>query len=442
MSRWALAAFLVEAALLGAGARWGAGEVPLNTDVHLVLSLVAFCPFLVGVWLLYRLEAPPRWLGVALVLLALGVRLVTLAGPHRYNSDEWRYAWDGYLVTMGVNPYAHAPDDPALENLRTSPYYAGLSPRFNDLRTVYGPTAALTFALGVRLGGVEAIRALMVLADVAVMVLLALLLHHDGRPRVLAAVYGLNPLVLDAFASRGHVDALMLAFLTLAVLMVWRKNALWAGLALALAVMVKIVALLALPFLASRASRAFLPAFLAGTAVLVWPWRKAGFEAFSGMSALLARWQTNECLNQPLRWLFHDAANVVAALLLLIVVAGLLVREPELPRQLAWAFLALLLLSPAVFPWYVTWCLPFAVFLEGRGRLAALVWSGTVFLWYLRFLVYPPLVKPVLVGLADLAQASAAWMREPWRVLEYLPVLWLIAAPGKARGTNSPRPPC
>jgi hypothetical protein len=157
----------------------------------------------------------------------------------------------------------------------------------------------------------------------------------------------------------------------------------------ALAVLAKLAPIVLLPFLARRVGLRGLG--LAAAVVLAGytPFLDSGFLA--GFSAFARDWRFNGgpffLLNGLLTALTTDPdrlARAVAAALLLATLAYLLVRDEGRPadvaRVAAAALGALVLLSPAVMPWYVTWLLPLAVV----GRESAwLAFSGLVCLAFL-----------------------------------------------------------
>ncbi|MHB1561976.1 MAG: hypothetical protein ACYC61_31395 [Isosphaeraceae bacterium] len=82
---------------------------------------------------------------------------------------------------------------------------------------------------------------------------------------------------------------------------------------------------------------------------------------------------------------------------------------------------------------------------SGRWFGWALVcWSGTVLVWYLRFLAYPPLDNPRWPGLAAFLVRLCAVMKEPWRLAEYLPVLVMVVLGlwSRRRSGTGDRPLC
>ena len=430
--------------LVAADASWCDPEAaPVPIDLHLALMGGACVLYAVIVVVVMR-RTTARSILWTLAGLAVILRVVVLTGPHRYNSDVWRYVWDGHVLASGMNPYAHAPDDPALDGIRDEAIYGRLNPAYNGIRTVYGPVATACFAVIGRAPPDPAwtIRAVMAAGDLLTFVLVAQLLACMNLPRGWSLVYGLNPLLLDSFAGRGQVDGILLPWLVAAALLVARRRYAVAGVALAAAALVKIVALVAAPILLAavwrrnpRAAGRFAVTFGAGVVAGGWLWISAGPEAFTGLATYARHWRANESLFAVTEALGGAGlARIVALAGVTAVLIACLRRmhDPrDLPVRIGAVFAAVLLLAPAVFPWYVTWLLPFAPFLFASQRLkwagvALLCWSGTVLLWYLRFLAYPPFDDPYWPRSAVVA-AACQHMREPWRIIEYLLPAVLLA---------------
>ncbi len=437
--------------LLVAAAAWGGGAaVPLPIDLYLcALGAV----FLVYAGMVRRLLRRRLSVGVSRWLMGVAVlaRLIVLSGPHRANSDLARYLWYGHVLASGVNPYAHAPADPALVPLREGAFFASLNPAYNHIRTVYGPLAEVWFALCARLPGNREtlLRTLMTCGDLLTVWLLVLLLRQVKRPEEWALVYALNPLLLDSFAQRGQMDGLLLPCLAALALLLGRKEYGLAGGMLAAGALVKISALVLAPTvlcLAWRDGRRAFRSCLLGLAVVAAPGSlpllAAGFEGITGILTFAADWRANASIFALIE---TAAGGGVARWIALIGVGAGVVLACRLCRSfprgkpgtgnqvcvLVVPLLALLLFAPAVFPWYVTWLLPFSPLLLGLPRWrrigwAVLCWSGTVCLWYLRFLVYPPLAAPRWPEAAARLRGLSAFLAEPWRVVEYAPVALLL----------------
>jgi len=80
----------------------------------------------------------------------------------------------------------------------------------------------------------------------------AQLLTLLGRPRQLLLMYAWHPLVVWEFAGSGHVDAISICFIALALLAWQRKSDLGAGVALACATLVKLFPVVLVPAILKR----------------------------------------------------------------------------------------------------------------------------------------------------------------------------------------------
>jgi hypothetical protein len=269
--------------------------------------------------------------------------------------------------------------------------------------------------------------------------------------------------------------------LTVSVLLLFaRRRNLLAGVALGAAVWVKFVPVLLVPVLLRAAwdwsrldegpreavqRRWSVGAFLAGTGTALLaggiPLLLAGPEALQGLATYSRQWRTNGALFPMLEAVSGGSAPAIASLLAIGMALAVCITRigsmHSLMQRIALVLMALLLVSPAVFPWYVTWLLPFAPFLVGAGERrvfgwAVLMWSGTALLWYLRFLAYSPVDAPQWPALATWLPAIRSFAPEPWRIVEYALVFCLLAAAGwqelvsrwciprRLPGTIGPRP--
>ncbi len=470
--------------LLSAAASWGhADSIPLPIDVYLLLLGLAFVVYGCSVAMLMRRRLSRRVLQWLMIVALLG-RAVTLCGPHRYNSDVWRYLWDGHVLASDLNPYAYPPDDERLDAVRDPALYSKLNPAYSHLHTVYGPVAVAAFAL-CGLGPSDPawnVRALMTLGDISTVALLTLLLRRLRISESWALVYALNPLLIDSFAQRGQMEGLLLPLLVLAVLLLVRRRCLTSGVALALCVHVKIVAVVLAPlFLVGwlrvaqkrGLTRGWLGLLSCGFLGCI-PLMMAGPKAAQGLMQYASGWRTNASVFAVIEsTLGTSVAQATAVMGLSFVTMWLVVRaakgsgtncakhpkgrsgnwfltpllraaekpfvsemtatEAENVDQaeltsliggMGLVFASLLMFAPAVFPWYVTWTLPFTPLLLARPETkwfgaALLAWSGLVCLWYLRFLCYPPLDASAAQAIAVPLRRMCETLSEPWRVVEY-----------------------
>ena len=340
-------------------------------------------------------------LGVGLLL-----RLMMLPTEPALEDDQQRYLWEGALVANGMSPYAIAPNDtwhaPAGSPLDRLAGAAGsVLERVNHpgLKTIYPPVAEAAFALAYVLKpfSLTAWRVVLLAADLATLALLLHGLDVAGRPRLWIALYWWNPIVIKEVFNSGHMEGVLTPFVVAALLLSIRRRPLLATVALGLGVGVKIWPLLLLPVILRPVldrPRIVVGALaIMASMVALWalPILLGGLDARSGFRAYAADWQANSALLPALRglmeWLLAtlgqpvSAAGMVARLIL-AVTAGMgalaAVRAPlqgaaDVMGRAAIITLALVLLSPAQFPWYAIWTIPFLPFVPRWGVMAMAV---------------------------------------------------------------------
>ena len=173
------------------------------------------------------------------IAVAVAMRIAPLLAPPFLSSDMYRYVWDGRVQTTGINPYRYVPADTALQSLRDDAIFPHIN-RAATARTIYPPMAQIVFlAVGRISQSVLAMKLAMVgfeaLACFAMLRLLAL----AGLPLQRVLIYAWNPLAVWAFAGNGHVDAIAIGLLGLALLLRTTRRDTWTGAVLGAAILVK-----------------------------------------------------------------------------------------------------------------------------------------------------------------------------------------------------------
>ncbi|PWR10877.1 DUF2029 domain-containing protein [Micromonospora sicca] len=370
---------------------------------------------LVGAWWALRRGAPStRW-----AYLTAGLWLLPLlAAPPTGSRDVYSYVCQGWSWTHGADPYRVG------VAVAGCPWTDAVPPIWRDTPAPYGPFFVLLAGLAVTLGGglVGAVVLLRVLAVVGVL-LAALCLpglaRAVGVPTRRAAWLALAcPLVGVHLVGGAHNDALLLGLLLSGLLVLVHRPGkpralLLAGVLLGLAVAVKAVAVVVLPFAALAAvlgrytPRALLrdAAWLAGGAVgaLLVTSLVTGL-GFGWVSGLARSGDSEQWTSPPTAVGFvvdyagalvgrEPHAVPVVRLVALLVLAVLLValwwwawsalrrlndvrQRAARPRvALVGAGLALAataLLAPVFHPWYATW--PLAVLSVATVPVARTTW--------------------------------------------------------------------
>lgn len=371
-------------------------------------------PTLVG----RTLAAPPntkRMLFGFIVLVGLGLRVSLFFTEPALEDDHNRFLWEGALVANGISPYAVSPQialsaDPDTRLGKLVREAGPIVDRVNhpELTSTYPPVAQAAFALSYLIApwSLTAWRVILLACDLGCAVLLFQLLREAGRSELWLALYLWNPIVAKEIINSGHMESVLMALALAALLLLTRQRHGTALLVLGLAAGTKVWPLL----LASLFLRPLWPRplplaggiGLLGLMTILWvmPAYLAGFGSASGFAAYAQRWATNSALfpllhagSARLAALFGgsgDAAWAIARGAIGVALAGVAVWQARRPlgdsrdilRRAAIICMALVLLSPAQFPWYMIWALPFAVFTPFWALLAINV---TVPLYYLSF---------------------------------------------------------
>ncbi len=292
-----------------------------------------------------------------------------------YDNDIWRYLWDGHLSAAGRNPYLEAPESGAAEGV-----WADVRDNvsYPQIPTLYPPLAQFLFRLSHLLApsSILMLKLLTTGCDLGAGLFLALTLKSLGMNPARSGMYLWNPLVVKVFAGSGHIDSLMvLALAALGYLLA--RGFPWAASAVfGLAVLAKLSPLVLVGLLTRRLRPAQIALGLAVVVAGYGPYLAGGPAIFQGARTFGASWEFNAGVFNLVRWLVPGVdARVVCAALLVATLVWIWRRNGEFFASAADTLGCLVLLSPAVMPWYATWVLPYAIL--GR-RWAWLVFTGLV----------------------------------------------------------------
>ncbi len=321
-----------------------------------------------------------------------------------YDDDIWRYLWDGHIVAHNENPYRFAPGDPEVDRFADLQQTAltdnvavwpdiRASINYPAIPTIYPPLAQAAFFAAHVLapGSVLALKSVIIAADLVAVMFIALALRANGRALELCVLYAWNPLAIKVFAGSGHVDALLVAALAACAYFIARGWRPAAGVAFGLAVLAKLSPLM-LSLLVVR--RVGWRGAVAAAAVVTGgylPFASAGSDLWNGLSTFSTHWEFNAGLYAALLSIAPEM-TIGGALVTRVLAGGGLVlwigwlalhddgRRDTFAAAAALALGAVLLVSPVVMPWYVTWVLPLAVI---AGQRAWLWFSAFVCLAFL-----------------------------------------------------------
>ena len=404
----------------------------------------------------------------AMLLLTLGVgllmRLSLLPSEPVLEDDYQRYLWDGAVTAAGLNPYEVKPK--AALDARTSDTGIGALARdagvvldrvnHPELRSIYPPVTQLGFAAAHWLHpfSLTAWRLICLGCELAGLAILLALLRDLNRPALWSAIYWWNPIAAKELMNSAHMESLLVPLILGAAWLALRQRFLTAVLVAMAGAGAKLWPVLYLPLILRPLLRqpgrlvAGLTVIMVLAALLAWPILAAGLDRSSGFAAYAERWKTNSALfpiledvmGAVLHPVLSDSmhSNLPGLAMRAIIVIGLGLTALKLaftsrqdgPDRLKPFFIvtaAVFLLSPAQFPWYYLWVLPFLVFFPYRGLLLL---SALLPLYYMGFYFM------ALGGLGAYGTLLVAVIWLPsWTVLAYE-----IAGPGPIDTSALARP--
>lgn len=154
---------------------------------------------------------------------AIVFRLILLSTSPSLSTDIYRYAWDGHLLKSGINPYAFPVNDPRLDPY-TTPLRSYVQHEW--MASPYLPASQMLFYL-IELSAPQNIRAYqagMLVLDLCVGCLIFDLLKRLRLPQQYVLLYLWHPLVVIEFSQAAHQDILMIFFTLLSFWMLSRMD--------------------------------------------------------------------------------------------------------------------------------------------------------------------------------------------------------------------------
>jgi alpha-1,6-mannosyltransferase len=335
----------------------------------------------------------------AIVALLVVSRMVALSATPLLEDDYFRYLWDGFVMATTGQPYAFPPSHFFGDaNVPSAMQTALNGINHPDIPTIYGVVWQWLFAASyvIAPGALWPIKLTLLAAEIGVFVLLS----RNGVAHRWLLCWVAHPLVLQESAFSAHPDVLIGAAL-LAATLCWHDGRERSAAALAaMAVAMKASALIVLPlFWIRKNGRIGMDLMAVSVATIAFLYMpiivNTSASELAALSVFGQQWTFNSLLFKPLAWLIGDsAARVFVAVSLLLISTIVALRylaalrayartplsqftvkpddSPSIATPILVITFALLILSPAINPWYWLWVLPIALF--RRDRLSLLCW--------------------------------------------------------------------
>jgi len=239
--------------------------------------------YLAAVGILLRTRREINFLVILAVALLLRVPVIFVK-PF-LSSDIFRYVWDGWVQTAGINPYRYVPADAHLAFLRDQAVYPNIN-RADYAHTIYPPAAEMLFVAATRgaallhIPAVLGMKLFMLACEGVGAWAMTRLLDVARLPRARILIYGWSPLPVWEFGNNGHVDAIAVAAVAVALLCAAQARFSRAAAALAVAALVKFLPVVILPALWRRWDWRFVAVFVGVAGLLYLPYLAVGRGVF------------------------------------------------------------------------------------------------------------------------------------------------------------------
>lgn len=338
------------------------------------------------------LRCQPRRRDLAFILLAAVVlRGLAMTAPENLSTDVYRYIWDGNLQLERVSPYAFVPADPHLERFRDFVHYVDINQK-ETAHTIYPPVAQMVFLAAAWLGEeIESVKLVMVAFEALAAWALIGWLRAKGLPRERVLIYLWHPLPIWELASQAHVDAVLAAFVTLAVLAATLGRQSLAGAAIAAAALVKYFPLAVVPALWRRWDWRLPAAFCATAALLYLPYvGSTGRQLVGNLPGHLDAEGYVDGYGFHLVWLLDtldlpspDGRTYMAMAVATLAVLALVTLLRRAPGEIRPGYLlalacALVFLASPHYPWYFAWIVPLLVLAPHPAAIALTVMAAAL----------------------------------------------------------------
>lgn len=364
-----LAAGISSLLLYGRAQTFAPGTESISAFIKLALiQCVLYAGAAAIVW---RARASRPTLLLVIIFAAL-FRLAVLFDAPRLSDDIYRYVWDGRVQAAGINPYRYVPAEEPLKPLRDTEIYEHINRR-DYAPTIYPPVAQMIFFAATRVSErVVWLKIVMVAFEAIALWAVCALLASFNLPRQRVLIAAWHPLLIWEIAGSGHLDAVMICFVLLALLARRREREGLAGALLACATLTKLFPVVLAPALYRRWGWRMPAVFVATVVACYVPYLSVGVRRVVGF---LPGYANEEGLQNGVRFylltlarkLFGEgvpnAAFALCAFAVLAALAAWILWKREdsesafVRRALLLAVAFTVLLSPR-YSWYFAWLAP------------------------------------------------------------------------------------
>lgn len=315
-------------------------------------------------------------------LIALVFHIIPLFAIPTLSPDVYRFIWDGEILTQAIHPYAYTPEELTGKSFfQSNEYLDNLYSEITDLSkenySLYPTVNQLYFLLPALftenvLAAVIVMKALVLGTGVLGYIYLKKILTALKLPVKNAWIIAINPFIIIELTGNLHFEGVMLSWLFVAFYFVLTKKWVLAALFWAVAINVKLVPLILLPFLLrfigwKSALKMYsmvgiFTVLLLG--IYLWPSVLPNF--MRSIELYFNNFQFNSSLFAITEFLAHPIYDYKTILTVgpllskisLIIICFIAFFKPIITEKIwfermLWGYLVYLLFATTVHPWYI-----------------------------------------------------------------------------------------
>ncbi len=343
------------------------------------------------------------------VLLLSGIlfRFCLIFSTPALSDDFYRFFWDGRIQQLGLNPFDFTPRQ--FLNQNSDAFLSQLFPYLNspDYFSVYPQLSQILFNIVSVIGkdslqtNLIVIKSMIFLSEIGTLYLLNTLVNKRKQDPSHLLIYLLNPLVIIELTGNIHLEAFMIFFFLLAVILFYRQQFIGSATALSLSIQTKLLPILVIPFLIKKIGIKKTIGY--GLACLL-------ITAFISIGSINTTDRIShivESLNlyygkfefnggiylffRTIGWAImgYNPIGILSKLMILCTLAGILfvyLKDSDMLSGFFWVLIIYLGFAAIIHPWYLTPLIALSIFVRFRFIL---VWSALIPLSYISYRTLP-----------------------------------------------------
>lgn len=339
--------------------------------------------------------------------IAVLAQLVSMIYEPNLSIDYYRFLWDGEMTWHGINPFDFTPDELKEQGFVNTSYlqeiYNGLGSLSSSNYSCYPTINQGYFILSTAFSSSVAfntfvMKLLILITEIVGAVFLRkLLIHFEVNPARMWMLY-LNPLWIIECTGNVHFEGVMISFLFIAFYFIFIKKLFLGGGIFALAVQVKLIPLMLLPFFyrylgIAKSALFYTIVFAVAIGFGLIHLHSGNIDNFVQSLALYFKvFEFNSFIfynylqygkpiygYNPIRIYGPRLSRIALMIIMTLALYGQITDWKKMFKRMMFGFFAFLMLSGTLHPWYILPMLALSMF---TNYSFPMVWSYLIFFSY------------------------------------------------------------